>query len=133
MKNIILPLFHKIFLFNSFSSNLNCSYNNDSNYQYYQDNYNVLQPPPLMSTAPLINFSNSHNLKPSNTIEQLQMFLENPNNCFNHRQSSSYGMYSLENSNNAQWSSSNTSMHTNQTFTCNDAEQLLSFVRNLRN
>lgn len=129
---------------------MNSSYNNDSNYQYYQDNYNnnISQPPPLMSTSPLVNYSNSYDSKPSDTIERLQMFIQNPNNSYEHRQSigndypsSSNRIYSSDNSNNPQWSSliypsqvpSDTSMRNNQTFTCNDAEQLLSFVQHLRN
>ncbi len=131
---------------------LNSSYYNESNsnYQYYKDNYNnnLPQPPPLMSTTPLMNFSNSYDSKPSNTIECLQMFLENKNTSYDHIQpllaeypSSSYRIHSSENSNNPHWSSSryssrvtsDTNMHNNQVFTCNDAEQLLTFVQNLRN
>jgi len=101
-----------------------------------------------MSTTPLMNFSNSYDSKPSNTIECLQMFLENKNTSYDHIQpllaeypSSSYRINSSENSNNPHWSSSryssrvtsDTNMHNNQAFTCNDAEQLLTFVQNLRN
>jgi len=133
---------------------LNSSYYNESHsdYPYYQDNYNnnLPKPPPLMSTPPpLMSFTNSYNLKPSNTIEQLQMILENRNTSYDYRQSSindysssSYRMDSSENINNPHWSSSGyssrgtsarTNMQNNQTFTCNDAEQLLSFVQHLHN
>ncbi len=121
---------------------MNSSYNNESqsNYPYYQDNYNnnFPQPPPLMSATPLMNYSNSYDLKPSNTIERLQTFLENTNSSYDRRRndysSTPYQMNSSENSN---WPSSrypsDTTMENNQTFTCNDAEQLLTFVQRLRN
>jgi len=101
-----------------------------------------------MSTTPLMNFSDSYDSKPSNTIERLQMFLENTNSSHDLRQpsfidnsSSFYRMHSSQNSNNPHWSSSRYSsrvtsdaiMHNNQSFTCNDAEQLLTFVQHLRN
>jgi len=91
-----------------------------------------------MSATPLMNYSNSYDLKPSNTIERLQTFLENTNSSYDRRRndysSTSYQMNSSENSN---WPSSrypsDTTMENNQTFTCNDAEQLLTFVQRLRN
>ena len=103
-------------------SSVNSSYYNDG--PFYQDNYQnqYQQPPPLMSTTPLLhNYSNSYDRKPSDTIERLQTFLENPK--------------SSENSNHYQWSSSRyTSRSTsdNQTFTRNDAEQLLNYVQRFR-
>ncbi len=130
----------------------NSSYYNESqsDYPYYQDNYNnnLPQPPPLMSTSPLMNFSNSYDSKPSNTIERLQMFLENSNTSYDYRESSihdysssPYSMHSSENINNHPWSSARYSSgetadrnrSNNQPFTCNDAEQLLTFVQHLRN
>jgi hypothetical protein len=95
-----------------------------------------------MSTTPSMNFTNSCDLKPSDTIERLQMFLENKTTTsYERRQSSSYMMNSRENSNDPQWSSSryssrvasDTNIQNNQTFTYNDAEQLLTYVQHLRN
>ncbi len=115
---------------------MNSSYYNESqsDYPYYQDSYNTNfpQPPPLMSAKPLMNYSNSYDSKPSNTIERLQTFLETTNPSYDRQRN--YPMNSSENSN---WSSSrypsNITMQNNQTFTCNDAEQLLTFVQRLRN
>jgi hypothetical protein len=102
-----------------------------------------------MSTTPSMNFTNPCDLKPSNTIERLQMFLQNKTttpyerrqSSINDYPSSSYTMNSCENSNDPQWSSSryssrvasDTNMPNNQTFTYNDAEQLLTYVQHLRN
>jgi hypothetical protein len=98
-----------------------------------------------MSTRPLMDFSSSYDSKPSNTIERLQMFLENTNTSYEHLQplmndysSSSYGIHSSQNNNNnSHWSSSRYSSRgtsdNNQNFTCNDAEQLLTFIQRLHN
>ena len=126
---------------------MNSAFYNDSssNYQFYQDNYgnNFPQPPPLMSTTPGINFSNSYDSKPSNTFERLQMFLQNGTNTSYDYSSSSYTtmnqLQNNNNNNNSQWSSTryssgtDTNMQNNRTFTYNDAEQLLTFVQHLRN
>ena len=76
-----------------------------SDYPYYQDNYNtnIPQPPPLMSAKPLMNYSNSYESKPSNTFERLQSLLEISNPLFDHQQ---YQINSSSSSENSNWSSS---------------------------
>ncbi|CAF1244746.1 unnamed protein product [Adineta steineri] len=142
---------------NNLSSNTNINRNHNASYynetssnpQYYQDNYdnNLIQPPPLMSTNPIMNFNNSFDPKPSTTIERLQMLLQDRTKTshesrqstrIDYSSSSSYMMNSQQDNNNSQWSSSqySSSATTNtnpQTFSYNDAEQLLSIVQNLRN
>jgi hypothetical protein len=94
-----------------------------------------------MSTTPVMNFSNSNDSKPSNTIERLQMFLQNGTNTSYDYSSSSYAMNQPQNNNNSHWPSSRYSsgatsdanMQNNQSFTYNDAEQLLTYVQHLRN
>ncbi|CAF3881192.1 unnamed protein product [Rotaria sordida] len=99
------------------NQNFNSSYYNEisSNYQNYSDNQNNNLPPPqpLMSTTPAINFSYSYDSKPSNTIERLQMILQNRSTTsYEHEQtsindysSSSYAMNPSQNSNKPPWSS----------------------------
>ena len=78
-----------------------------------------------MTTDPYVNFSNTYDTKPSATFERLQMLLEDK-----HHSENSYRRNSLENSNTHLWSS--TRQTSDKTFTCNDAEQLLSYVQHLR-
>jgi hypothetical protein len=104
---------------------------------------NPPQPQPLMSTASTTSFSSAYDIKPSNTIERLQMFLQNKTTVpYAHGQmsttdysSSSYAMNQPMNNHNSQWSpaTSDTIMQNTQTFTYNDAEQLLTFVQRSRN
>ncbi|UJR13818.1 hypothetical protein I4U23_000829 [Adineta vaga] len=114
-----------------------CYNERSSNQPYYQDNYinNFIQPSPqpLMSTIP--GFPNLSDSKPSETIEQLQMFLQHRTNTRNDLQSSSsYTINSHQDRNNTQWPSSRYSSNTdNQTFSYNDAEQLLTLVQRFRN
>lgn len=75
---------------------------------------NLSLPPPLMSTTPAMEFSNSYDSKPSHTIERLQMFLqnrtttsyENKQSSLHDYSSSPFGLDPPRNSNNPSWSSS---------------------------
>ncbi|CAF3817732.1 unnamed protein product [Rotaria magnacalcarata] len=99
--------------------NLNSSYCNElpSNYQHYPDD-RINNPPklqPLMSARPIVDFSTSYDTKPSNTIERLQMFLQNQNRPSHEHEQPSIRVYSSssssvinppQNSNDASWPSS---------------------------
>jgi hypothetical protein len=103
----------------SFSSSLNPS--------YYQSNY--------------IDQSKSNYLdtKPSHTIERLQILLQNKTtDSLEQLQTDSKYSSSSTTTDNSHWSSSGTTPDTNmqnnnQTFSYNDAEQLLMMVQRLRN
>ena len=104
-----------------------------------------------MSAASLTNSSDSYDLKPSCTIERLQMFLrdratmshEHKQQSTNDDSSTSYQINQCQNSKNSQSSSPSHSSRTveasdsqnqnNPKFTTNDAEKLLAFIGHFRN
>lgn len=65
---------HQSIVERSRASQFDQKYPSNSTGHFYQDNYHS-KIPALMETSPFMSFANS---KPSNSIEQLQMFLDNP-------------------------------------------------------
>ncbi len=109
------------------------------NSSYYQNNY-IDQ-----SESSTINYSNCFDSKPSHTIEQLQMLLQNKTSesfeqfqiDYSVNETVKYSLSSI-NHDNSHWSSSKIKSDTNvqnnnQTFTYNDSEKLLTMVQQLRN